>query len=184
MLQMIHCVANRHTLEVVDLATTQNRRQDLMLLCGSQNENDVCGGLLQCLQECVEGCCGEHMYLVDDKHFVSAKLRRDACLLHQGLDMLHRVVRGGIKLEDVQRALLVKRLTAFTFVTGLTLSCRVLTVDSFGKDTCTGGFSHTSRTAKQVSVCQLAALYGILQRGGQSRLSHDSVEGYWTVFPC
>ena len=181
---MIHCIADCHTLEVIDLTTTQNGWQDLMLLCGSQNEDDVGRRLLQCLQKSVEGSSREHVYLVDDKHFVSAKLRRNACLLHQGLDMLHRVVRGGIKLEDVQRTLLVKRLTAFTFVTGLTLSCRVLTVDSFGKDTCTSGLTHTSRTAEQVGVCQFAALHGILQRGGQSRLSHDGVEGYWTVFPC
>ena len=101
-LQMIHRVADGHTFEVIDLTTAQDGRQDLMLLSGGQDEDYVCRGLLQGLQEGVEGCCREHMHLVDDKHFVSAQLRRDAGLFHQGLDVLYRVVRGSIKFEDVQ----------------------------------------------------------------------------------
>ena len=31
---------------------------------------------------------------------------------------------------------------------------------------------------------QFSALHGVLQRGGQSRLTYDRIEGYRTVFPC
>ena len=184
MLQVVDGVTDGHTLEVVDLTTTQDGGQDLMLLCRSKDEDDVCGRLFERLQESIEGSGGEHVHLVDDKHLVLAQLRWDARLLHQRFDMLYRVVRGGVELEDVERTLLVERLTRLTLVTGFTLCCRILAVDSLGEDTGASGFSHTTRTAEQIGMSQLSALDGILQRGGERRLTYDGVEGNRTVFSC
>ena len=110
-LQMVDGVADGHPLEIVDLTTTQDGGQDLVLLRRSEDEDDVCGRLLKCLQECVEGSSGEHVNLVDDKHLVASELRWDACLLHERLDVLYGVVAGGVELEDVERTLLIERLT-------------------------------------------------------------------------
>ena len=99
---MVDGVAHRHTLEVIDLATGEDGRQNLVLLSGGENEDDVCRGLLKGLQERVEGRCGEHVHLVDDKDLVFAYLRRDACLFHQRLDVFYAVVRGSVELKDVE----------------------------------------------------------------------------------
>ena len=89
MLQVVDGVAYGHTLKVVYLATAQDGGQNLMLLGGGQNEYHVCGWLFQRLQKSIEGGGREHVHLVDDKYFVFAQLRRDARLLHQGLDVLY-----------------------------------------------------------------------------------------------
>ena len=99
---MIDGVADGHPFEIVDLTTAEDGGQDLVLLRRGEDEDDVCGRLLQRLEEGIEGGRREHMYLVDDEHLILAQLRRDARLLHQRLDMLHGVVRGGVELEDVE----------------------------------------------------------------------------------
>ena len=101
-LQMVDGVADGHALEVVDLATAEDGGEYLVLLGGGENEDDVCRGFLEGLQERIEGSGGEHVDLVDDEHLVTSQLRRDARLLHEGLDMLHGVVAGGIELEDIE----------------------------------------------------------------------------------
>ena len=181
-LQVVDGIGYRHTLEVVNLATTENGGQYLVLLRSSQDEDDVCWRFLQCLQESVKGCRREHVHLVNDKDLILAQLRRDARLLHQRLDVLYRVVRCGIELKDVQRSLFVERLTRLTFVARLAVTRRVLAVDGLGKDTRTGRLSHTTRPAKQVGMGQFARLHGILQRRRQSSLSHHRVKRHRAVF--
>ena len=81
---------------------TANGGQNLVLLGGGQDENDVLGRFLQRFQKGVEGCRRQHVHLVDDEYLILAYLRRDARLLHQRLDVLHRVVGGSIQFEDVE----------------------------------------------------------------------------------
>ena len=183
-LQMVHDIGNSHTLKVVYLAPTDNRGQDLVLLGRGEDEDDMCWRLLQGLEEGIEGSCGKHVHLVDDEHLIFADLRRDACLLHQHLDVLHGVVRGSIQLEDVIRPLFVEGLAALTVVACFPLFGGRLTVDGLGEDACAGSFSHASRSAEKVGMCQLSALHRILQRGGQCLLSHHRIEGHRPVFAC
>ena len=99
---MIDGVADGHPFEIVDLTTAEDGGQDLVLLRRGEDEDDVCRRFFECFEEGVEGGRREHMHLVDDEHLILAQLRRDARLLHQRLDMLHGVVRGSVKLEDVE----------------------------------------------------------------------------------
>ena len=139
-------------------------------------------GLFQRLQEGVEGSRGEHVYLVNDEHLVFAYLWWDACLFHQCLDVLHGVVGSSIQLKDVKRALFVERLTALTVFASLSGLCGIHTVNGFGEDTGTGGFSHTSGTAEEVGVSEFSALYRILQRGGQRLLTDHRIKRGRSVF--
>ena len=180
--QMTDGVTHRHTLEVIDLTTTQDGRQNLMFLGGGKDEDDMGRGLFQRLQEGVEGSRGEHVYLVDDEHLVFAYLWWDACLFHQCLDVLHGVVGGSIQLKDIERALLVESLTTLTVSARLSGFCRTHTVNSLGEDTGTGGFSHTSGTAEEVGVSEFSALYRILQRGGQRLLTDHCIKRGRSVF--
>ena len=183
-LQVVDGVLHRHTLEVIDLTTAEDGGQNLVLLRSGQDEDDMCRGFLQRLQERVEGGRREHVHLVDDEDLVLAYLRRNARLLHQGLDVLHRIVGGSIQLEDVQGTLLVERLTALALITRLTIGRRVLAVDGFGKDAGTGGLSHTTGSAEQIGMGQFARLYGILQCRCQGCLSYDRIKRHRSVFSC
>ena len=122
------------------------------------------------------------MYLVDDEYFVTPQLRRDARLLHQGLDVLHGIVGGGIELKDVQGALLIERLARLTGVAGFAIGSRILAIDRLGEDAGASGLSYTPRPAEQIGMGQLPALHGILQRRRQGCLPYDGVEGHRTVF--
>ena len=124
------------------------------------------------------------MHLVDDENLVASHLRRDASLLHQRLDVLYGVVACSVKFEYVVRALLVERLAALALVACLAVGGGAEAVDGFGENACTGGLSHAARTAEEVGMGKLAALHSVLQRGGESRLSHDGVECRRTVFAC
>ena len=124
------------------------------------------------------------MHLVDDEHLVASKLRRDARLLHQRLNVLDAIVGGGIQFEDVERTLLVERLATLALVAGLAVGCGILAVDGLGEDACAGGLAHATWAAEEVGVSQFAALDGILQRRGECFLTHDSVEGKGPVLSC
>ena len=183
-LQVVDGIGYRHSLKVVNLASAQDGRQNLMLLGSGEDEDDMLRWLFQRLEKGVEGCCREHVDLIDDKHFILAHLRRNAGLLHQNLNLVNTVVAGGIQLEDVVGTLLVEGTAALTFVACLAVFTRMLAVDCLRKNAGTSGFSHTSRTAEKIGVRQLAALHCILQSGGQCTLSDNRIEGHRTVLSC
>ena len=183
-LEVVDDVGHGHALKVVNLTSGDDGGQNLVLLGGGQDKDHMCRRLFERFQKSVEGLCGEHVHLVDDEHLVFAHLRRYACLFHQCLDVFHRVVAGGVELKDVVGALLVESLATFALVAGFTVFCGAHTVDGFGKDSGAGGFSHTSRSAEQVGVCQFAAHHRILQCCGECRLSHHRVERHGAVFAC
>ena len=96
--------------------------------------------------------------------------------------MLDRVVRCGVELKDVQRSLLVKALARFTLITSLAFSRRVLAVDGLGKDTCAGGFTHTTWSAEQIGMSQLPTLHCVLQCSSEGRLTYHCIKAQRTVF--
>ena len=108
-------------------------------------------------EECVERLQGEHVHLVDDVDAVAAYLRRDAHLIDQVADVVHRVVRRGVELVDVERAVFVEGFARFAFVARFGICGRVEAVDRFGEDTRAGGLAHAARSAEEVGVCQLTA---------------------------
>jgi hypothetical protein len=75
-------IGYRHSLEVVNLASAQDGRQNLMLLGSGEDEDDMLRWLFQRLEKGVEGGCREHVDLIDDKHLILAYLRRNAGLFH------------------------------------------------------------------------------------------------------
>lgn len=132
-----------------------------MLLGCCEDEYGVLWWLLQSLEEGVERRRGEHMHLVDNEHRVATVLWYDTHLLYEVADVVNRVVRRSIQLVDVERATLVERAARLTLVARLT-SLRIQAVDGLGKDTSTGGLTHTTRTTKEVGVSQLTTLYSVL----------------------
>ena len=181
-LEMLHHALNGHALEVVHLTAAQDGGQDLVLLGGGQDEDDVRGRFLQRLQERIEGGTREHVHLVDDEHLVATYLRRNLHLLDQLADVLHRVVAGGIQFVDAHRALFVEGLAALTLSAGLSFGRRCQAVDGLGKDAGTRRLTHSARPAEEVGMSQLTRRDGILQRRGQRTLPHDGIKRQWPVF--
>ena len=176
-------VFDADAVEIVDLAAREDRGDDLVLFGGRQDEDGVCGRLLEGLEEGVEGRGRKHVDLVDDEHRVAAHLRNDAHLLDQRADVLHRIVRRGVQLVDVERAPLVERAARFALVARLgAVGCEA--VDGLGEDAGAGGLAYAAGTAEEVGVGQLAAFDGVLERRGDMFLPDDRMEGRGAVFAC
>ena len=71
-----------------------------MLLRRREDEDGVCRRLLQCLEKGVEGSLRQHVHLIYYVDAVFAHLRRYPHLVHQGLDVIHSVIGGGIQFMD------------------------------------------------------------------------------------
>ena len=63
-----------------------------MLLGGCEYEDYIRWRFFECLQEGVERCCRQHVYLIDDKHTVSALRGRDLHLLDELAYVIHAIV--------------------------------------------------------------------------------------------
>ena len=102
------------------------------------------------------------MYLIDDIHRVLAYLRRDTHLVDERADILYGVIRCRIELVNIKRPLLVESFARFAFVACVKAVLRVETVDRLRKDTCAGGFTYSSRSAKQIGMRQVILPDGVL----------------------
>ena len=140
--------------------------------------------LFQCFKEGVESGLREHVHLVYDEYLVLACLWRYKGLLHERLYVLHRVVACRVKLKDVHRPSLVEGPATLTLVASLTVACGVLAIYGFREDAGASGLSHSTRPAKEKSMCQLARPNGIIQGCGKRILPHHRRECHWPVFPC
>ena len=166
-LKVRHGVGYGDAVEVEDLATGQNRRQDLVLLRGGQDEHRMRRRLFQRLQKCVERRLAQHVHLVDDVHLVFALLRRDANLIHDAADVLHLVVGGRVKLKHVERHRLV---------------LHVKPIDGTGKNPRRRGLPHPARPAEQIGLCNLPRRNALLQRLRDARLPHHGIPGLGPIF--
>ena len=152
-----------------------------MLFGRGEDEDGVCRWFFECLEEGVERRLRQHVHLVDDIDAVPSYLRGDTYLFGQRADVVHRIVRGGIQLMDVETASLVESAARFAFAAGLA-PLRVEAVDGFGEDAGAGGLAHAPRAAEQVGMGELSACDGIPQRGGDVRLSDHRFESGRSVF--
>ncbi len=82
------------------LAAGQNRRQDLVLFCSSQNKKCIGRRLFKGFEECIEGRLGQHVYLVYDIDAVFANLGRDPDLVNKFADVIHRIVGSRIEFMN------------------------------------------------------------------------------------
>ena len=179
--QVLGDVPDRDTLEVIDLAAREDRGQDLVLLRRGEDEDGVAGGLLERLEEGVEGRRREHVHLVDDVDLVAPEGWRHGYLLGQGTDVVDRIIGRGVELEDVEGALLVEGTAALTRVAGLAVGLQVGTVDRLGEHARRCRLPHPTRAAEEIGVCELALQHRRTQCRGHSPLPHDTVEAIGAI---
>ena len=142
-----------------------------MLLSRRQDEDGVGRRLFEGLEEGIEGCCREHMHLVNDIDLVATKGRRHLHLLGELADVLDRVVGRSIQLEDVEGALLFEGTTALAHATRFPLSREVFAVDGTRQDTCRSRLPHPTWPTEEVGV-------------GELPREDSGAEGIGAVFAC
>ena len=96
--QIAHHIHNADAVEVIDLASGQDCRDDLVLFSGCQNEYGVGRRLFQGFQECVESLVAEHMHLVYDIDAVAPHLGRDLHFLNEVPHSVNAAVGRGVQL--------------------------------------------------------------------------------------
>ena len=182
--KVFHHVRDADAVEIVCLAAAQDGGQDLVLFRGGQDEDGVCRRLFQGFEEGVEGTLGQHMHLVYDVHAVLAHLRRHLHLLHQGFDVLHGVVGGGIQLVDAVASPFLEADAGLALSARFHLRPGMGTVDHLGEDTRRGGFTHAPGPAEKVCVRQLPPPDGVGKGARDGVLADQGFEGVRPVLPC
>ena len=100
--EVVGNILNGDALEVENLTAGEDGWNDLVLLCGGQDEDGMGRRLFQCFKEGVEGLLREHVDLINDVDLELSGLWCEAHLVNQTSNIVHRVVRGGIEFEDIQ----------------------------------------------------------------------------------
>ena len=122
------------------------------------------------------------MDLIYDVDRISSYLGRYVDLVYQLLNVVDRIVRGGVKLMDTVRPALLEADTGFTMATWLHLGGRMLTVDSLREDSRGAGLSHAPRATEKVGMGQLPPDDGILEGLDYVILSYQLAEGIRPIF--
>ncbi len=172
--QVVPQRARRHEPERVVVGTGADRPDDLLGLGGGEDELQVLRRLLDDLEQRVEAGRRDHVGLVDDVDLVPAARGPEEGLLPQVTGVVHTTVRGGVDLDDVERAGAVAREVA----AGLALAARrrrgpLLAVQTAGQDPGAGGLPAAARTAEQVRVIDPVVPQRLLQRVGDVFLPDD-----------
>ena len=163
-------------LEGEPLAPGEDGGGHLVELRGGQDEDEVRRGLLQNLQQGVEGRCGEHVDLIYNVHPVLDAGRRVDGLVPQGADVVHAVVGRRVQLQHVQQAAAVDPLTGGALAAGIPVR-GVEAVDGLGQNLGAGGLAGAPGAGEEVGVAQPPLLHLPAQGAGDVLLSHHVLEG-------
>ena len=171
---------DRRPLEVEAVAAIDDGRQDLLGVGGREHEHGVRRRLLERLQERVPRRRREHVRLVEDVDLLAPRHRRVRDRLAQRADVVHRVRRRGIHLDDVERARRGDR------DAGVADAARrdgrpVDAVETRGQDLRHRRLPGAARANEQVCVMHAIAFDGVGQRAHDVLLPHHLGEGPGTV---
>ena len=122
-LQMGNDVARGNARKIEYLATAQYGGQNLVLLGGGKDEDDIGRRFFQRLEESIESRGAEHVYFINDKHLVASHLRRYLHLLDELTDVFHAVVAGRIQLVYRHAPAFIKGLATLALSACITSGC-------------------------------------------------------------
>ena len=138
-------------MEIVPLASGQNRDGDLVHLRGSQDENHIGRRLLQRLEQGIEGPDGEHVHLVDNVNLVFSLSGGVGHLLDNIPDVGDAVVGSGVYLNHVHGRAPGDPAAGFTLSAGTAVH-GMLAVDGTGKNFRHGRLSRSTGSGKKVGM--------------------------------
>ena len=169
--QASHDQPGRDTAEVVPLAAAQDGGGHLVGLGGGEDEDHVGRGLLEGLQQGVEGAGGEHVHLVDDEDLEPPVLGR---VLHGLQDPAHIVDPGigsRVVFENVETGFALEAAAALALAAGVTVG-GVFTVRGPGQDLGGGSLAGAPAAAEEVGVGQPPRSHLVAQGVDHQLLPH------------
>ena len=109
----------------------------------------------QRFQKSVKCTGGEHVYLVDDVHFIFRFGRHEHDFVTDPADIIYAVITGGIHFNDIKKRAVDDAFTDLTFIAGIAVD-RMQTVDRTGEDFRNRGLTGASCTAEKIGVTDLS----------------------------
>ena len=158
--------------EVEAVAAVDDRRQDLLGLGRGEHEDRVRRRLLERLEERVPGLRGQHVRLVEDVDLRAPGDRRELHGLAQLADVVDRVVRRRVHLDDVQRRRVGDRDARLAAPAGLHRR-PALAVQARREHLGHRRLARPARAHEQVGMVDLALLNGVAQGPHDMLLAHD-----------
>ena len=137
--------------------------------------------LLKDLQKSVESRFGKHVHLVDDVHALFHLCGREDRLIAQQTDILHAVVGRGVELCHVEDGPVLDPAAGRAGIAWVPVD-GMLAVDRLGQYPRAGRFARAARADEQVSVAEPPCADLVLQRFGDSLLTHNIIKGPGPVF--
>jgi hypothetical protein len=133
------------------LAAREHRRGQLLRLGRREDEHQARRRLLERLEQGVGGGARQHVGLVEHPHAAAAPQRGQANLLAQVADVVDRVVRRRVELDDV-RVVASLHQQARLAVAARTLGGGRVAVDRHGEQARRGRLAHAARSREEVGV--------------------------------
>ena len=136
----------RYQPERVVVGTRADGSENLIWLCGGEDEFDVLGRFFHDFEQGVEPFAGDHVCFVDDEDFVAVAHGCEGCTFTQVAGVVYAAVGCRIHFDDVEGAAAV----AGEFAAGVAYAAggggwSLGTVEAACQDSCGGGFAASAR---------------------------------------
>ena len=147
-LEVRHDIMRSDALEVKYLAAAEYGREYLVFFGCGKDEDGVWWRLFQCFEEGVKCLGAQHVHLINDVYFVFTLLGRKSYLVGKLADIIYGVIAGGIELENIEGAVVLKANACGANAACLSIFGRVFAVYCFCQYAGAGGFTDATWTAE------------------------------------
>ena len=166
--------------QVKTLTARNDGRENLIALGRRENETHIRWRLFQGLQKRIPRRVRQHMTFVNDEDFVLGSGRLILHRVHYRLNILHLVVGGRIKLNDIQRP----PFGNFHAIRALAAGFRLLragAVQGFCENARERRLTNAARTYEKIGVRHTIRRDGVAQGTDDMLLPHDIIKCHRTV---
>ena len=171
--------------EIEALATRQHSDGDFTDFGRRENEADVRGRFLKCLQQRVERALRQHVNLVDDEHLRARDERRILRAFDDLADVVDAGVRGGVDFEHVGMTAFHDVLAVDTearHVDGRLVNAGGFIVQRAGEDAGGRRLADAAHAGQHIALRDAPRREGVAERRHHRRLADQIVEGRGAVF--
>ena len=170
-----------HATEIKALTPTQDCRWDFMNLCCRKDEDQMGRGLFKSLEQRIERRRRQHVHFVDDVHLVATRHRGVLGVIAKLANIVHRVIRRTVDLDDIHAASLEHVCTRGTLVAWL-MVCAIGAIQRSRENACARGLPHTTRPRKHIGMMNPPLTDGIFERRRNMLLSNHIRKPEWSPF--
>ena len=182
--QQRHHLRQPRPLEGERLAARSHRRENLLQLGRAEHEHEVGRRLLDELQQGLPRGVRQLVRLVEDVDLVPPLDGLEDDALPDLADVVDAALRGGVHLDDVERAPARDRQAdGARLVGGGRRPCRARAVECLGEDARHRRLPRSARSREEVRLADLAVLDRVLERPDDRLLPDHLVEPLRAVLP-